>query len=67
MGKGMGVMYCPVWPHAMPPQVSVQLVRGTNWELKASLHWKDMTQLPIITRFYVIAETVLSAETADAE
>jgi len=51
----------------MSPQLSVQLVRGKNGELKASLDWKDMTQLPIITRFYVIAETVLFAETADAD
>lgn len=36
-------------------------------KLKASLHRKDMTQLPIITSFYVIAETVLSAKTADAD
>lgn len=36
-------------------------------KLKASLHRKDMTQLPIIASFYVIAETVLSAKTADAD
>lgn len=35
--------------------------------LKASLHRKDMSQLPIITSFYVIAETVLPAKTVDAD
>lgn len=51
MCKGMGVTYHPACPHAMPPQVSGQSARGTNWELEASLHWKDMTQFPIIPGF----------------
>lgn len=60
--EGIGITFGPLLCH-----LRFQCMNFSQRKLKTSLHWKDMTQLPIITRFYVIAETVFSAKTADAD